>query len=118
MATPAHWLAGARPRTLPAAVAPVVAGTGVAVHDAEVRYVEEFYGAEADGIMAVVTRMPNHAKSVMVIGHNPTMSDLAGEDMPTCALATITVPGKHWLDAAQSTFELTELVTPKMLRVH
>lgn len=32
MATPAHWLAGARPRTLPAAVAPVLAGTGVAVH--------------------------------------------------------------------------------------
>jgi 1,4-dihydroxy-2-naphthoate polyprenyltransferase len=30
MATPAHWLAGARPRTLPAAVSPVLAGTGVA----------------------------------------------------------------------------------------
>ncbi|MBF4163879.1 1,4-dihydroxy-2-naphthoate polyprenyltransferase [Nocardioides acrostichi] len=30
MATPAQWLAGARPRTLPAAVAPVLAGTGVA----------------------------------------------------------------------------------------
>ena len=33
MATPAHWLAGARPRTLPAAVAPVLAGTGVAAYD-------------------------------------------------------------------------------------
>jgi 1,4-dihydroxy-2-naphthoate octaprenyltransferase len=33
MATPAHWLQGARPRTLPAAVAPVVAGTGVAAYD-------------------------------------------------------------------------------------
>jgi len=31
-ATPAHWLAGARPRTLPAAVAPVLAGTGVAAY--------------------------------------------------------------------------------------
>ena len=30
MATPAQWLAGARPRTLPAAVAPVLVGTGVA----------------------------------------------------------------------------------------
>jgi 1,4-dihydroxy-2-naphthoate polyprenyltransferase len=30
MATPAQWVAGARPRTLPAAVAPVVVGTGVA----------------------------------------------------------------------------------------
>ena len=33
MAPPAHWLQGARPRTLPAAVAPVVAGTGVAAYD-------------------------------------------------------------------------------------
>jgi len=32
MATPDQWLEGARPRTLPAAVAPVLAGTGVAVH--------------------------------------------------------------------------------------
>jgi 1,4-dihydroxy-2-naphthoate octaprenyltransferase len=31
-ATPAQWLEGARPRTLPAAVSPVLAGTGVAAH--------------------------------------------------------------------------------------
>ncbi|GAA0399677.1 1,4-dihydroxy-2-naphthoate octaprenyltransferase [Acrocarpospora corrugata] len=31
MASPVQWLAGARPRTLPAAVVPVVVGTGVAV---------------------------------------------------------------------------------------
>lgn len=31
--TLAHWVAGARPRTLPAAVAPVLAGTGVAAYD-------------------------------------------------------------------------------------
>lgn len=32
MATPGQWLEGARPRTLPAAVSPVLAGTGVAVY--------------------------------------------------------------------------------------
>ncbi len=32
MAIPAHWLAGARPRTLPAALAPVLVGTGVAAY--------------------------------------------------------------------------------------
>ncbi len=32
VATPAQWLAGARPRTLPAAIAPVLAGTGVAAY--------------------------------------------------------------------------------------
>jgi len=33
MPSPADWVAGARPRTLPAAVSPVLAGTGVAVYD-------------------------------------------------------------------------------------
>ncbi|WP_182379082.1 1,4-dihydroxy-2-naphthoate polyprenyltransferase [Nocardioides sp. WS12] len=33
MATPAHWIAGARLRTLPAAVAPVLVGTAIAVYD-------------------------------------------------------------------------------------
>jgi len=32
VATPAEWLAGSRPRTLPAAVSPVLAGTGVAAY--------------------------------------------------------------------------------------
>ena len=35
MTTPGQWLAGARPRTLPAAVAPVLAGTGVAAYDGD-----------------------------------------------------------------------------------
>ena len=35
MATSGQWLAGARPRTLPAAVSPVLAGTGVAAYVAE-----------------------------------------------------------------------------------
>ncbi|WP_375503383.1 1,4-dihydroxy-2-naphthoate polyprenyltransferase [uncultured Jatrophihabitans sp.] len=38
MATTAEWLEGARPRTLFMAVAPVVAGTGVAAHDGDVRW--------------------------------------------------------------------------------
>ncbi len=35
MATAAQWVEGARPRTLPAAVAPVLAGTAVAVHEGQ-----------------------------------------------------------------------------------
>jgi 1,4-dihydroxy-2-naphthoate polyprenyltransferase len=35
VATAAQWLEGARPKTLPAAISPVVAGTGVAAYDGE-----------------------------------------------------------------------------------
>ena len=31
MATPGQWIAGARPRTLPNAIVPVMVGTGVAI---------------------------------------------------------------------------------------
>ncbi len=37
MATTSDWIAGARPRTLPAAVAPVLVGTGAAAHLGEAR---------------------------------------------------------------------------------
>jgi 1,4-dihydroxy-2-naphthoate octaprenyltransferase len=33
VATPRQWLEGARPRTLPAAISPVVAGSGIAAHE-------------------------------------------------------------------------------------
>ncbi|MGC4934385.1 1,4-dihydroxy-2-naphthoate polyprenyltransferase [Gordonia sp. DT30] len=36
MATPTQWIAGARPRTLPNAIAPVVAGVGAALLDGDV----------------------------------------------------------------------------------
>ena len=35
-----HWISGARPRTLPAAFAPVIAGTGVAAFDLKISWLE------------------------------------------------------------------------------
>lgn len=89
---------------------------GVTDRDGDVRFVDELYGAEPTDVLAVVRKMPNHAKSVMVVGHNPTLSDLAGEDLPTLGLATIKIDTKQWVDAQRSTFELTGVVSPKMLR--
>ena len=38
MATTAEWLEGARPRTLPTAIAPVLAGTAIAIADGGARW--------------------------------------------------------------------------------
>lgn len=40
MTTAAQWIAGARPRTLPAAIAPVAVGTGLAVNAGSFRFIE------------------------------------------------------------------------------
>ena len=38
VATPSQWIQGARPRTLPNAIAPVVVGVGAALHSGDVTW--------------------------------------------------------------------------------
>ena len=54
MATSADWLAGARPRTLPAALAPVLAGTGVAAYAGAW---EEWQGVWWKALLALVVSL-------------------------------------------------------------
>ncbi|MDZ5622714.1 1,4-dihydroxy-2-naphthoate polyprenyltransferase [Nocardioides sp. HM23] len=72
MATPAHWLQGARPRTLPAAVAPVVAGTGVAAYDG--------FGAEAVWWKALLALVVSLALQVAVNYANDYSDGIRGTD--------------------------------------
>ena len=69
MATPGQWLHGARPRTLPAAVAPVAAGTGVAA----------FYDA-ADLVLAVLALVVALAFQVGVNYANDYSDGVRGTD--------------------------------------
>lgn len=57
----------------------------------DVRVVDALYGAEADAIRQVVAAVDS--SSVMVIGHNPGLSEFVGTDLPTCTLATLDFDG-------------------------
>ncbi|KAA1428349.1 1,4-dihydroxy-2-naphthoate polyprenyltransferase [Nocardioides antri] len=72
MATPAHWLQGARPRTLPAAVAPVVAGTGVAAYSG--------HGSEAVWWKALLALVVSLALQVAVNYANDYSDGIRGTD--------------------------------------
>src|SRR5437763_8483276 len=74
---------------------------GVGLSD-EVAFERELYGASADELLARLRRVPDDVESVMLIGHNPGMHDLAvllggsGEverKFPTGALATFELDG-------------------------
>jgi 1,4-dihydroxy-2-naphthoate octaprenyltransferase len=61
MATPAEWVAGARPRTLPAAAAPVLVGTGAAAHAADLGPREAGLALLAFGVAAALQVGVNYA---------------------------------------------------------
>lgn len=64
----------------------------------------DLYAASPDAIVDVVRRIPDSARTAMVVGHNPGLEDLVGRltgdrvDLPTAALVHISLPVDHWRD--------------------
>jgi phosphohistidine phosphatase len=94
----------------------------------EVQIEDELYGASEADLLERLQRVPDEIDSVMLIGHNPAIQELAldlaagGErrgdvenKFPTAALATLTVPD-DWQELRPGSAELVAFVTPKELR--
>lgn len=86
------------------------------------------YGADADALLARLRALPDAVPSVLVVGHNPGLEQLAlllareGADLarlrerfPTGALAAIAVRRLSWSDLRPGDGELTGLVLPREL---
>lgn len=86
------------------------------------------YGADADDVVEIIRGVAGDAPSVMVVGHNPTVHELAlllldAEDyagrariehgFPTAALAVAAVPADSWPRLSLGTGTLLELRTPR-----
>ena len=95
--------------------------------NADVRIEPELYAASAPTCSRCCTRWPDEVESVMLIGHNPGIQDLAlslagaGSEIPrlrskfpTAGLATLELNGT-WRELAPESAELVSLVTPKEL---
>jgi len=94
----------------------------------EVEVEDGLYGAGAGALLERLRRVPDSVSSVMMIGHNPGIEELAlelagsGDDIerverkyPTAALATLTVPGDSWPELAEGRSELRAFVLPREL---
>jgi phosphohistidine phosphatase len=99
-----------------------------ALGDAAVLIEDELYGASAESLLERIRGVPESVRSVLVIGHNPGLEDLAlglasGGDalddlrvkFPTCALATLDFGGTTWADARPGGAILKGFVIPKTL---
>ena len=94
-----------------------------------VRLEDELYGASAEQLLERIRLVPEAIASVMLIGHNPSLRDLAlllaedgidlerlEEKFPTAALATLTIPRRTWSQVEPGAALLTAYVVPKQLR--
>jgi phosphohistidine phosphatase len=95
---------------------------------ADVRYEDELYGASADELLETLHGVPEEIASVMLVGHNPGLEELAltlaspsperrevEAKFPTGALATLAFPGPAWRDLAPRGAELVSFVRPRDL---
>ena len=88
----------------------------------------ELYGASADELLEHVRAVPDRVASLLMIGHNPGLHDLAvrlasaGADLPrleakfpTGALATLALPNAAWSELSHANAVLDAFVVPKQL---
>lgn len=95
----------------------------------DVRYEDGLYGAGAAELLARLRLIPDGTGSVMVVGHNPGLHDLAvsctgsgdpfalarlGEKLPTGALLRLVFQGP-WASLSEGRAALEALVVPREL---
>jgi len=79
---------------------------------------KRLYAAEADVLLRVIRELGDGEKCVMVVGHNPELTELAHRysgaitHMPTCAVAEFAFAADSWPDAVIAKPEEATLHTP------
>jgi phosphohistidine phosphatase len=93
-----------------------------------IRVEGDLYAASADALLERLRSVPDKVGSVMLIGHNPALQELAltlarrsdsvrelEAKYPTAALATLIVLVESWEELDRETAELVALVRPRDL---
>jgi phosphohistidine phosphatase len=95
---------------------------GEGLGPAPIEFDEAIYGADAEGLLERLRRVPAGVRSVLVVGHNPGFRDLAlllgGDEseigkFPTGALASFEVPA--WDELGPGAGRFAGIVKPKQL---
>ena len=99
-----------------------------ALADSTISLEDELYGATADALLDRLHLVPEAVASVMLIGHNPALQNLALElaasgvelervraKFPTAALATLALANTSWAQLSTADAVLADWVVPKQL---
>jgi len=81
---------------------------------------EQVYGASASGLIYLLQNLDNQHEQLMLVGHNPAMTDLVNhlaghctDNLPTCAIATLQFVADDWHELTSVAVELVDLDFPK-----
>lgn len=96
---------------------------GELTHRPEVRRVDDLYGAGPGDVVELVAATDPTIASVLVVGHNPTMAELAHRlqrepaesgtpHLPTAGLVVLWAPG-DWADLTMGSAELAHQHVPR-----
>jgi len=90
---------------------------GYPLEDIEVN--DSLYASDADTLLSVIHQLGDKLDRVMLVGHNPELSELAHRlaseitDMPTCAVAEFGFDSTSWSDVGKAKPEKVALDHPK-----
>ena len=91
----------------------------------KINFMDELYHSSSENIINILKKISNTKKSVIVIGHNPGLTDLVNKltsinlyNLPTCGVAIINLNIKNWdLINNFSEYDLEWLKFPKQLKL-
>jgi phosphohistidine phosphatase len=90
--------------------------------DVPVHATEALYETTVSGALAVIRALPDEAETVLIVGHEPTFSDLVGGlvgggcvEMATGSLATVKLDAERWEDADLGPGVLDRLIPARSL---
>jgi phosphohistidine phosphatase len=107
-------------------------GVSPALGEIAMRFEPQIYEASADRLLALLRGVEDGVGTLLIIGHNPGLEDLAGllagqsdraaasrmaRKFPTASLAVIELDVATWGEAAARSGRLDRFVTPKSLGV-
>ncbi len=96
-----------------------ILATAIEYPKSDIIFDEQIYEAELENLMSVIRAVPKKIVCVMLVGHNPALTQLvnmlgAGDNahMPTCSMALFQIPSNSWDDIDQITAELLNFDYP------
>ena len=88
--------------------------------EASILEATEIYGAGEEELLKLVQGLPEEKRNVMLVGHNPGITDFANlflqtgiDNMPTCSVVQLAFDAQHWLDISPQRASLLVFDFPK-----
>ena len=91
----------------------------------KINFMDELYHSSSENIINILKKISNTKKSVIVIGHNPGLTDLVNKltsinlyNLPTCGVAIINLNINNWDHINNfSEYDLEWMKFPKQLKL-